>query len=171
LATKPPGVAAPLGGLSGGTVRRGVLARGVNDGVRVLIVANPCFGLDFKAVAEIRSRIMQARNRGVAAYLASEPTKAGAAKNKEPIELGKRIYPGGIAENRVPACASCHGPAGAGMPAAYPRVGGQHQDYTVATLKAFKADARKTSPEMHAIAYRMSDKEIEAVADYMAGLK
>ncbi|MYN02827.1 c-type cytochrome [Pseudoduganella sp. DS3] len=109
--------------------------------------------------------------KNIAAYLATEPNKAGAAKNKDTIELGKKIYRGGIAENRVPACASCHGPAGAGMPAAYPRVGGQHQDYTVATLKAFKADTRKTSAEMHAIAYRMSDKEIEAVADYMAGLK
>lgn len=109
--------------------------------------------------------------KNIAAYLATEPNKAGAAKNKDTIELGKKIYRGGIAENRVPACASCHGPAGAGMPSAYPRVGGQHQDYTAATLKAFKADSRKTSPEMHAIAYRMSDKEIEAVADYMAGLK
>jgi cytochrome c553 len=53
----------------------------------------------------------------------------------------------------------------------YPRVGGQHQDYTAATLKAFKAGTRKSSPEMQTIAYRMSDKEIEAVADYMAGLK
>lgn len=109
--------------------------------------------------------------KNIAAYLATEPSKSGAAKNKDTIELGKKIYRGGIAENRVPACASCHGPAGAGMPSAYPRVGGQHQDYTVATLKAFKADTRKTSAEMHAIAYRMSDKEIEAVADYMAGLK
>ena len=109
--------------------------------------------------------------KNIAAYLASEPSKAGAAKNKDTIELGKKIYRGGIAENRVPACASCHGPAGAGMPAAYPRVGGQHQDYTAATLKAFKAGTRKSSAEMQAIAYRMSDKEIEAVADYMAGLK
>lgn len=57
------------------------------------------------------------------------------------------------------------------MPAMYPRVGGQHQDYTAATLKAFKAGTRKSSAEMQTIAYRMSDKEIEAVADYMAGLK
>jgi cytochrome c553 len=63
--------------------------------------------------------------KNIAAYLATEPGKAGAAKNKDTVELGKKIYRGGIAENRVPACASCHGPAGGGMPAMYPRVAGQ----------------------------------------------
>lgn len=72
FAIKTTGVDAPIASLSGGNVQRGVLAREVNDEVRVLIVANPCFGLDFKAVAEIRSRIMQARNRGVAVLLVSE---------------------------------------------------------------------------------------------------
>jgi ABC-type uncharacterized transport system ATPase subunit len=72
FAIKTTGVDAPIGSLSGGNVQRAVLAREVNQEVRVLIVANPCFGLDFKAVAEIRSRIMQARNRGVAVLLVSE---------------------------------------------------------------------------------------------------
>jgi simple sugar transport system ATP-binding protein len=72
FAIKTTGVDAPIASLSGGNVQRGVLAREVNDEVRVLIVANPCFGLDFKAVAEIRNRIMQARNRGVAVLLVSE---------------------------------------------------------------------------------------------------
>lgn len=115
--------------------------------------------------------LTDAEKKNIAAYLATEPAKAGAAKNKDTIELGKKIYRGGIADTKVPACASCHGASGSGMPALYPRVGGQHQDYTAAQLKAFKAGTRKNSAEMATIAQRMSDKEIEAVADYMAGLK
>ena len=109
--------------------------------------------------------------KNIAAYQATQTSKPGAAKNKETVELGKKIYRGGIAEKNVPACASCHGPAGAGMPANYPRIGGQHQDYTAAQLALFKADGRKNSPEMSTIAKRMSDEEMKAVADYVAGLK
>jgi cytochrome c553 len=87
------------------------------------------------------------------------------------IELGKKIYRGGIAEKSVPACASCHGPAGGGIPALYPRLAGQHQDYTTAQLTAFRQDGRKNSPEMSTIAKRLSDDEIKAVSDYVAGLK
>lgn len=109
--------------------------------------------------------------KNIAAYLSTQPAKAGAAKNKDTVELGKKIYRGGIAEKRVPACASCHGPAGGGIPAVYPRLAGQHQDYTGAQLAAFRADGRKNSPEMVTIAKRLSDEEIKAVSDYVAGLK
>jgi cytochrome c553 len=94
----------------------------------------------------------------------------GAAKNKDTVELGKKIYRGGIAEKSVPACASCHGATGAGIPVQYPRLAGQHQDYTVAQLGLFKAGTRK-SLEMAPISKRMSDEEMKAVADYVAGLK
>jgi cytochrome c553 len=107
----------------------------------------------------------------IAAYLATQQQKPGAAKNKDTVELGKKIYRGGIAETKVPACASCHGATGSGIPVQYPRIGGQHQDYTVAQLTAFKTGARKNSPQMTAIAKRMSDEEMKAVADYVAGLK
>jgi cytochrome c553 len=107
----------------------------------------------------------------IAAYLATQQQKPGAAKNKDTVELGKKIYRGGIAETKVPACASCHGAAGAGIPVQYPRIGGQHQDYTLAQLTAFKTGARKNSPQMSTIAKRMSDDEMKAVADYVAGLK
>jgi cytochrome c553 len=107
----------------------------------------------------------------IAAYLATQQQKPGAAKNKDTVELGKKIYRGGIAETKVPACASCHGATGSGIPVQYPRIGGQHQDYTVAQLTAFKTGARKNSPQMTAIAKRMSDDEMKAVADYVAGLK
>lgn len=106
----------------------------------------------------------------VSAWLVSQTPKPGAAKNKDTIELGKKIYRGGIAEKNVPACASCHGATGGGMPVQYPRLSGQHQDYTVAQLGLFKAGTRK-SMEMATIAQRMSDEEMKAVADYVAGLK
>lgn len=109
--------------------------------------------------------------KNISAYLSTQAQKPGAAKNKDTIELGKRIYRGGIAEKNVPACASCHGPAGGGIPALYPRLAGQHQDYTVGQLTAFRGDGRKNSAEMSTISKRLSDDEMKAVADYVAGLK
>jgi cytochrome c553 len=106
----------------------------------------------------------------VAAWLVTQKQTPGAAKNKDTVELGKKIYRGGIAEKSVPACASCHGASGNGIPVQYPRLSGQHQDYTVAQLGLFKAGTRK-SVEMAPIAKRMSDEEMKAVADYVAGLK
>lgn len=107
----------------------------------------------------------------ISAWLATQATKPGAAKNKDTIELGKKIYRGGIADKNVPACASCHGASGGGIPVQYPRLAGQHQDYTVAQLGLFKTGARKNSAQMTTIAQRMSDEEMKAVADYVAGLK
>jgi len=71
--TRPrtPGPDAPIGSLSGGNVQRAVLARELSDDVALLIASNPCFGLDFAAVAEIRTRLMEARNRGAAVLLIS----------------------------------------------------------------------------------------------------
>jgi ABC-type uncharacterized transport system ATPase subunit len=68
---RTPGPDAAIGSLSGGNVQRAVLARELDDDVALLIASNPCFGLDFAAVAEIRTRIMQARNRGAAVLLIS----------------------------------------------------------------------------------------------------
>ncbi|MGK5025034.1 c-type cytochrome [Janthinobacterium sp. RB2R34] len=118
--------------------------------------------------------LSDADKKNVAAYLGVQVAKPGAAKNKDTIELGKKIYRGGIAAKQVAACASCHGAAGNGIPVQYPRIAGQHQDYTIAQLTQFrstKADARKNSEQMHTIAARLSDDEIAAVADYIAGLK
>jgi cytochrome c553 len=107
----------------------------------------------------------------VAAYLATQAPKPGAARNKDTVELGKKIYRGGIAEKSVPACASCHGASGAGLPVQYPRLAGQQQDYTTTQLNLFKTGGRKNSPQMATIAKRMSDDEMKAVSDYIAGLK
>jgi cytochrome c553 len=109
--------------------------------------------------------------KNVSTYLASQKSKPGAAKNKEIVELGKQIYRGGIAEKNVPACAGCHSPNGAGIPAQFPRVAGQHQDYTIAQLTNFRTGVRKNSVQMTTISKRMSDDEMKAVADYVAGLK
>lgn len=107
----------------------------------------------------------------VSAYLADQKPQPGAARNKESLELGKTIYRAGIPGKNVPACAGCHAPNGAGIPAQYPRLAGQHQDYTTATLVAFRTGQRKNSTQMTTIANRMSDEEMKAVADYVAGLK
>lgn len=109
--------------------------------------------------------------RNIAAYLDQQAPKPGAAKNKDTVELGKKIYRGGIAEKNVPACAACHSPSGAGIPAQFARIGGQHQDYTAAQLTVFRSGVRKNSTQMTTIAKRLSDEEIQAVADYVAGLK
>ena len=109
--------------------------------------------------------------RNVAAFYASKQAKPGFAKHKESVALGEKIYRGGIAAKQVPACAGCHSPTGAGIPAQYPRLGGQHSDYAEAQLVAFRSGARANSIQMTAIAARMSDVEIKAVADYVAGLR
>jgi cytochrome c553 len=112
-----------------------------------------------------------ADKKNIAAYLATQVAKPGAAKNKDSVELGKKIFRGGNASTGVAACAGCHGANGNGIPAQFPRLAGQHQDYTVAQLNAFKSGARKNSIQMTALAKRMSDEEMAAVADYIAGLK
>jgi cytochrome c553 len=109
--------------------------------------------------------------RNVAAFYASKKAKDGTAKNKDLVALGEKIYRGGIAKKSVPACAGCHSPNGAGMPAQYPRLAGQHADYTKAQLTAFRQGERTNSAQMTAIAANLSDKEIEALADYMSGLR
>jgi cytochrome c553 len=71
----------------------------------------------------------------------------------------------------VAACAGCHSPNGAGIPAQYPRLSGQHADYTAAQLVAFRDGVRKNSTQMTGVAAKMNDREIKAVSDYIAGLR
>jgi cytochrome c553 len=109
--------------------------------------------------------------RNVAAYFAAQKLKPGTAKNKETLELGQRIYRAGIPERAVPACSGCHGPSGAGIPSQYPRLGGQYAEYTEAQLKAFRDGTRRNNEAMQQIAARLSDREMKAIADYVAGLR
>jgi cytochrome c553 len=108
----------------------------------------------------------------VAAYFATQAPKPGYAHNKDTVPLAQKIYRGGVADKGVPACASCHGPTGQGIPSQYPRLSGQWAEYTVAQLNAFTQGpgARNNNEAMHAVASRLSDSEIKAVADYIAGL-
>ena len=109
--------------------------------------------------------------RNVAAFYAGKIAKPGFAKNKATVALGEKIYRGGIADRQIPACAGCHSPNGAGLPVQYPRLGGQHADYTEAQLVAFRGGVRKNSVPMTGVAAKMNDAEIKAVSDYIAGLQ
>jgi len=108
--------------------------------------------------------------QNIAAYLVKQPVSLGVAQDKATIELGQSIYRGGIAAKGVPACAACHGPTGAGIGSQYPRLGGQWAEYTNAQLIAFREGVRKNSSQMTTIASKLSDLEMKAVSDYMAGL-
>lgn len=117
------------------------------------------------------AQLSEADVRNVAYWAASQKAKPGFAKDKDLVQLGERIYRGGIMDKQVPACAGCHSPNGAGIPAQYPRLAGQHADYVAAQLANFQSGTRKNSPQMADIAAKLSDREIKAVADYIAGLR
>ena len=107
----------------------------------------------------------------IAYWLADQKATDGFATEKELVRLGERIYRGGIADRQIAACAGCHSPNGAGIPAEYPRLAGQHAGYTAAQLNAFRSGERKNSAQMKDVAAKMNDKEIKAVSDYIAGLR
>jgi cytochrome c553 len=110
--------------------------------------------------------------RNVSAYYASQPLKPAQGSGDAASQaLGQKIWRGGIAGKNVPACASCHGPSGQGIPAQYPYLGGQWAEYTEAQMIAFRQGVRKNSAQMTAIAARMSDAEIKAVSNYAASLR
>lgn len=117
------------------------------------------------------SALSDADMKDVAAFYASKQAKPGFAKSKDLAALGEKIYRGGLADRHIAACAGCHGPSGAGIPAQYPRLAGQHADYTELQLTSFRNGARKNSPQMAGVAALMTDREIKAVADYIAGLR
>ena len=108
--------------------------------------------------------------RDVAWFVASKKEKPGFAKDKDSVVLGEQIYRGGIGERNIPACAGCHSPNGAGIPSQYPRLSGQHAEYTATQLTLFRDGVRTNSPQMSGVAARLNDREIRAVADYIAGL-
>ena len=115
--------------------------------------------------------ISEADRLHVAAFYASQPPIPGAARNRDTLELGQRIFRAGIPARGVPACSGCHSPNGSGIPAQYPRLGGQHAEYTETQLKAFRDGTRRNNLPMAQIAARLSEAEMSAVADYAAGLR
>lgn len=110
--------------------------------------------------------------RNLAAYFSGQKPKPGIAHNADLVNAGRKLYRGGNSANGVAACAGCHSPNGAGIPIQYPRLKGQPPDYTTAQLKAFRAGERSNDPNgmMRAVAARLTDKEIEALAEYISGL-
>jgi len=117
--------------------------------------------------------LSEADMKGLAAFYAGQQLKPAAAADKNLAALGQKLWRGGNAASGVPACAGCHGPAGAGMPAQYPRVAGQYAEYIAAQLKAFRDGARANDPNgmMRGVTARMTEREIRAVAEYAAGLR
>lgn len=109
----------------------------------------------------------------LAAYFAGQKPKPRVARDPELAKLGQSIYRGGIMAKGVAACASCHAPNGAGIPAQFPRLAGQYAEYLEAQLKAFRSGERANDPNrmMRATAARLSDQEIKAVAEYISGLR
>ncbi|HTS55759.1 MAG TPA: c-type cytochrome [Burkholderiales bacterium] len=111
--------------------------------------------------------------RDLAAYFSTQKPKPGAAKDRALVLAGQRLYRGGLSDTGVPACSACHSPDGAGIPAQYPRLAGQHLDYTLAQLQSFRSGARDNDPNamMRTIAGRLTDKDMAALASYVSGLR
>ena len=117
--------------------------------------------------------------RALGVYFSKQKPKGLTAKDPALVQVAQKIYRGGDQVTGLPACAACHSPTGAGIPKNYPRVAGQYADYTYAQLKAFKSGDRGADKAgkdangriMGAIAEKMSDDQMKAVADYMAGLR
>lgn len=111
--------------------------------------------------------------RNLAAYFALQKPRPRAARDAELVSLGQAIYRGGVAAKEIAACSACHGPTGAGVPTQYPRLAGQYAEYIAAQLRAFRAGARANDPNrmMRAIAEKLSDNDIAAVAEYISGLR
>ena len=108
----------------------------------------------------------------VAAYYASQSIRPGAAR-KELVKTGEKLYRAGDSKSGIAACMGCHGPAGKGnMPAGFPSLHGQQATYTATQLKTYKSGDRSNdlNSVMRLIAARMTDSQMEAVADYIQGL-
>ena len=109
--------------------------------------------------------------KNIAFWVTTNKAKPGSATDKDLVSLGERIYRGGVQDRQIAACAGCHGPTGAGIPAQYPRLSGQHSEYTAAQLTYFRDGIRKNNLQMTQNASKLNDREIKALADYVAGLR
>lgn len=137
--------------------------------------------LNFKANTERKNAIMAGMAaplstddmRSLAAFYGEQKAMQGSARDKDAVALGRKLWRGGDVSRGLPACASCHGVSGAGLPAQYPRLAGQHAEYTEAQLRLFRSEERANDANgmMRVIATRMTDKEIKAVSDFIEGLR
>ncbi|MBC7944408.1 MAG: cytochrome c4 [Burkholderiales bacterium] len=106
-------------------------------------------------------------------FFSKQKPKPQAANNKALVAAGQKLYRGGNSASGIPACAACHSPNGAGIPAQYPRLAGQHAEYTAAQLRAFRSEERANDANrvMRTIAAKMTDQEMKAAAEYIQGLR
>ena len=111
--------------------------------------------------------------KGLALYFSQQKRKPASATDEKLVAAGRSIWRKGDFERGIPACAGCHGPTGAGVPAQYPHLAGQYAEYTDLQLKNFRSEERSNDQEkmMRTIAEKLSDKQIKALADYIAGLR
>ena len=111
--------------------------------------------------------------KNLAAYFSEKQAKNRTAKDMEKALLGQKIYRGGVQGSGVPACASCHGANGQGIPVQFPRLAGQHAGYTLDQLNKFRAGdrANDAAKMMRVISAKMTPQEMEAVAQYIEGLR
>lgn len=109
----------------------------------------------------------------LAAYFSAQAPKLKSAKDPALVADGKKIYMGGNAGSGVPACSSCHGPTGAGIPTQFPRVAGQNAKYVQTQLANFRSGDRANDggQMMQTIARRLTDSEMRSVAEYISGLR
>jgi cytochrome c553 len=119
------------------------------------------------------ANLSEADMKGLAAYYAGQALKPAAAADKNLAALGQKLWRGGDATHGIPACAGCHGPAGSGIPAQFPRLAGQYAEYVAAQLTAFREGKRTNDVNgvMRGVAAHMNDGQIRAVAEYAAGLR
>jgi len=112
-------------------------------------------------------------------YFSQQKPKNQAARDPKLVEMAQTLYRAGDAASGLPACSACHSPNGAGLPKNFPRLAGQHSDYILAQLKAFKAGERGNDKDgkdvqgkiMASVAERMNDTQMKALADYTMGLR
>lgn len=111
--------------------------------------------------------------KNLAAYFSAKQAKPGTVDDKTKALLGQKIYRGGVRDSGVPACAACHGANGHGVPVQYPRLAGQHADYTKDQLDKFRSGERANDAAkmMRLISARMTPQEKEAVALYIQGMR
>ena len=120
-------------------------------------------------VANLTPQDMQ----NLAAYFSAQQPKDAKAKDQALALLGQKVFRGGVQGSGVPACASCHGAQGKGIPAQFPRLAGQHTDYIYDQLNKFRTGERANdgAKMMRTIAAKMNDADMRAVATYIQGLR
>ncbi|MGH8672500.1 MAG: c-type cytochrome [Burkholderiales bacterium] len=123
-------------------------------------------------MAGMVQNLSEADMAALADYYAAKTPKQNVARDQQLVDIGQRVFRGGDTGSGVPACAGCHNPKGAGLPALFPRLAGQHAEYVAAQLNAYRVGGRANDDNsvMRTIASRMTDKEIRGVAEYISGL-